>query len=68
VLRTLDLSYGFENLLLQEHSLVFSDFIRKATNLKTLKLEGNGFGEIEKEQIERILLEDGGNKKLKLKI
>lgn len=68
VLRKLDLSYGFENVLLQEHFLAFSDFIRQSTNLKTLKMEGNGLGDLEQVQIQQIIQEINIDRQLKLKI
>ena len=68
VLRKLDLSYGFENVLLQKHFLAFSDFIRQSTNLKTLNMEGNSLGDLEQLQIQQIIQERNIDRKLKLKI
>lgn len=67
-LTKLDLSYIFDDGVLQQHFMMFDRFLRQSTNLKSLKLEGNGIGDAEYQEMEQIITTNRWKNILKLKI
>lgn len=67
-LTKLDLSYVFDDGVLQQHFTMFNGFLTQATNLKSLKLEGNGISDAKYQEMEQIITTNRGDNILKLKI